>query len=363
MMAGPSSWSSAFESDAGDVAGLTRRRAGGLMIAAEGCYKPAEARPDVAVEAAHLPAGTRARRLRRPQNANQGGCGMNVGEPTVFVVDDEVRVDISTTQRALGYPTALCEHRLMLAVLEDAVRVYQVDCLSTHTGSRLRFRETAAWFAADDTSSPFCFVTICEVFGLDPDYVRGGLRRWKDTHTSDAPRTGRVIPFPTRHVAGSVPRSPVRLPAPAATETPCEILAEGVSSAPVPDFVTSIRQAVETLSRGDDYPSVQQTADFVGISVRTLQRALAAREVNHEALVAETRFAAAAALLERADGTILDIALSLGYSDHANFSRAFRRWAGCSPREYRLRCGRIRQVRPAAARARCEAQRRHRRAS
>jgi len=256
------------------------------------------------------------------------------------------------------------EHRLMLAVLEDAVRVYQVDCLSIHTGSRLRFRETAAWFASDDTSSPFCFVTICEFFGLDPDYVRGGLRRWKDTRTSGAPRTGRVIPFPTQHVAGSLPRSPVvPTPAPAATDTPCEILAEGVSSAPVPDFVTSIRQAVETLSGGDAYPSVQQTANFVGISVRTLQRSLAARGVNHEALVAETRFAAAAALLERADGTILDIALSLGYSDHANFSRAFRRWAGCSPREYRLRCGRTRQVRPAAERPSCEAQRRHRRAS
>lgn len=204
------------------------------------------------------------------------------------------------------------EHRLMLAVLEDAVRVYQVDCLSTHTGSRLRFRETAEWLASDDTSSPFSFVTICDLFGLDPDYVRAGLRRWKKRHASDAPRMGRVIPFRIRAVPG--------------------------------DVVASIRQAVETLSRGEDYPSVQQTAAFLGISVRTLQRGLAARRTSHEALVAETRFAAAAALLERANGTILDIALSLGYSDHANFTRAFRRWAGCSPQEYRVRCGRRRHL-------------------
>ena len=253
----------------------------------------------------------------------------------------------------LAKPCTAPEHRLMLAVLEDAVRVYQVGCLSTHTRSRLQFRETVEWFASDDTSSPFCFVTICELFGLDPDYVRGGLRRWKDRHPSDAPRTGRVIPFPIRHVGGSVPRAPeFTPPAPPATETPSEVLDERQSSAPVPDFVTSIRQAVETLSRGDDYPSVQQTAEFVGISVRTLQRGLAAGGVSHEALVAQTRFAAAAVLLERANGTILDIALSLGYSDQANFTRAFRRWAGCSPREYRERCGRRWQVdiRPAAER-------------
>jgi AraC-like DNA-binding protein len=226
------------------------------------------------------------------------------------------------------------EHRLMLAVLEDAVHVYQVDSLSPHTGRRLRFRETAQWFASDDTSSPFCFVTICEFFGLDPDYLRAGLRRWKDRHTSDAPRAGRVIPFPTKHVAGSVRRAPAASPpAPAASGTSIRVPAECLSS---------ICQAVETLSCGDDYPNVQQTAAFVGTSVRTLQRRLAAGGVSHEALVAETRLAAAATLLERTNGTILGIALSLGYSDHANFTRAFRRWAGCPPLEYRMRCGRRR---------------------
>jgi len=36
------------------------------------------------------------------------------------------------------------------------------------------------------------------------------------------------------------------------------------------------------------------------------------------------RFATAAALLEETDTKILDIALDLGYSDHAHFTRAFR---------------------------------------
>jgi AraC-like DNA-binding protein len=133
------------------------------------------------------------------------------------------------------------------------------------------------------------------------------------------------------------------LPPPPPTDVPMEI-GRWKSSAPVRDFAGSIRQAIETLSYGEDYPSVRQTADFVGMSVRTLQRDLAAAGVSHEVLVAQTRFATAAAVLERTNAKILDLALNLGYSDHANFTRAFRRWAGCSPQEYRSTHGRWRHV-------------------
>jgi AraC-like DNA-binding protein len=108
-------------------------------------------------------------------------------------------------------------------------------------------------------------------------------------------------------------------------------------SAPTADFVASIREAIETLSGGEDYPTIRQTADFVGLSVRTLQRRLAQAGVSHHRLVAQARFATAAAVLEQTDAKILELALDLGYSDHANFTRAFRRWAGCAPREYRSR--------------------------
>jgi AraC-like DNA-binding protein len=71
--------------------------------------------------------------------------------------------------------------------------------------------------------------------------------------------------------------------------------------------------------------------------VRTLQRQLAEAGITHEALVGRARYATAAAVLEETDLKILEIALDLGYSDHAHFTRAFRRWAGCSPQEYRRR--------------------------
>jgi AraC-like DNA-binding protein len=111
--------------------------------------------------------------------------------------------------------------------------------------------------------------------------------------------------------------------------------ADAAKPAAALDFSASIREAIETLSCEEDYPTLQMTAKLVGMSVRTLQRRLAQAGTSHHVLVAQARFATAAAVLERTDAKILNLALDLGYSDHANFTRAFRRWAGCAPREYR----------------------------
>jgi AraC-like DNA-binding protein len=153
----------------------------------------------------------------------------------------------------------------------------------------------------------------------------------------------------------AVPRAllaaPLR-PLPAIDVPTTDLIEDWQSSAPARDFAGSIRQAVETLSYDEHYPSVRQTADFVGMTVRTLQRGLAAAGTSHETLVAQSRFATAAAVLEQTDAKILDLALDLGYSDHANFTRAFRRWAGCSPHEYRSRHARRPRIgKPVAARA------------
>jgi hypothetical protein len=68
----------------------------------------------------------------------------------------------------------------MHAVLEDAFNCFQ-KLFSATTGKRSQrlAREAERWFFDDDTRWPFSFVNICAVLGLDPEYIRLGLKRWQ----------------------------------------------------------------------------------------------------------------------------------------------------------------------------------------
>lgn len=107
------------------------------------------------------------------------------------------------------------------------------------------------------------------------------------------------------------------------------------ASAPADDFVGTVGQVVKTLGSSGDYPRVAQTAGALGTSTRTLQRRLAAGGVSHEALVERARLSTAATLLADTSTRILDVALDVGYADHAHFTRAFRRWTGTTPIAFR----------------------------
>ena len=82
-------------------------------------------------------------------------------------------------------------------------------------------------------------------------------------------------------------------------------------------------------------PTVQQAANRLHLSVRTLHRRLADAGFSYQRLVDEARRERATELLAERDRKLGDIAAALGYRDPANFSRAFRRWFGVAPREAR----------------------------
>jgi hypothetical protein len=73
------------------------------------------------------------------------------------------------------------ERVLMLAVLEDAVQCFQDHVAATRPKHRVLFQESEEWLLDHNNSYPFSFENICEALGLDPDYLRQGLLRWKDT--------------------------------------------------------------------------------------------------------------------------------------------------------------------------------------
>ncbi len=86
---------------------------------------------------------------------------------------------------------------------------------------------------------------------------------------------------------------------------------------------------------GSGHPPIGLAAEIAGTSVRSLQRQLSQMQTSYTELVERIRFDQAVRLLRDSDLKILDIALSLGYGDASNFSRAFRRISGSSPREMR----------------------------
>ena len=99
-------------------------------------------------------------------------------------------------------------------------------------------------------------------------------------------------------------------------------------------FIDAMRHIVRTYLH-DEYPEIDIIADAIGLSPRTLQRRLNKAGTTYSELIQEVRFGTATTLLKENEIKLLDIAYELGYSDPAHFSRAFKRMAGVSPREYR----------------------------
>jgi hypothetical protein len=74
------------------------------------------------------------------------------------------------------------EKRLILSVLEDAIECF-MKCIdaSTNKGQRL-FREADEWIAHEDKRWVFSFDNVCDMLDINPEYMRLGLRKWKEKH-------------------------------------------------------------------------------------------------------------------------------------------------------------------------------------
>ena len=80
--------------------------------------------------------------------------------------------------------------------------------------------------------------------------------------------------------------------------------------------------------------TLNETAEALHLSSRTLQRRLHARGVSFQQLLDQWLSQQALRYLGEDGLTVELTALLLGYSDPANFRRAFRRWFGCPPGKY-----------------------------
>jgi AraC-like DNA-binding protein len=78
-----------------------------------------------------------------------------------------------------------------------------------------------------------------------------------------------------------------------------------------------------------------EVARRLGLRPRTLVRRLQQSGTTFQALLDDTRSQIAKQLLHDTRSPVSRIAASLGYRDPTVFTRAFRRWTGLTPREFR----------------------------
>jgi AraC-like DNA-binding protein len=97
--------------------------------------------------------------------------------------------------------------------------------------------------------------------------------------------------------------------------------------------------AIVTLRLHEGQSDIDGAARLAGLSVRSLQRRLTGVGLSYSQLVDRVRERKARILLAETTMPIAEIAQSMGYSDQANFTRAFIRMVGCAPGQFRSRAG------------------------
>jgi len=100
-------------------------------------------------------------------------------------------------------------------------------------------------------------------------------------------------------------------------------------------FACRVRRVIETSHPFP--PKLARVATTLFVSERTLKRRLQAEEASFQHLVDQVRLERAGELLRKTTMNLSQIADALGYADAANFTRAFKRWTGHSPSQYRNR--------------------------
>ena len=100
------------------------------------------------------------------------------------------------------------------------------------------------------------------------------------------------------------------------------------------EFRDDIRRLLRTRLTGN-HCSADDIAHLLAMHCRTLSRRLKGGGMGYRAIANEVRFEIARQLLEDTEVPLGQIAAALGYSEASAFTRAFRRWSGQTPSDWR----------------------------
>lgn len=99
-------------------------------------------------------------------------------------------------------------------------------------------------------------------------------------------------------------------------------------------FYEVVKRSVVNMVK-PEFPTIEQVAGHLNMSVRTFQRKLKEEGYSYKAVIDELRHEFAISYLRKPELTIGEIAYLLGYADTSAFIRSFKRWTGQTPSAYR----------------------------
>lgn len=169
-----------------------------------------------------------------------------------------------------------------------------------------------------------------------PEWFELNYRRDTDAHEIES-RLPAPVRFGTGTVGLAIPAA--CLAAPCAWKRPRVTLSELKAEDPLQHFGEPLRSitALAMLRLFEGKTDLDGTAELAGVSTRTLQRSLGEEGLSYRGLLDHIRLRRATELLAQTNLSITEVALALGYSEHANFTRAFARWTGQAPLQFRRR--------------------------
>jgi AraC-like DNA-binding protein len=216
------------------------------------------------------------------------------------VLPDEVRACYRPTQ-----PIGAIERPLLEAVVLSMKRVLDAISMGACQVQRVSFT-----FEAPDYTA-----LARDLFGCEVRYGQS----W----------TGFTIPPDVLDV-------PLRLADPQAFEDAARICQRELEKLTANESLAArVRRLL--LEKQSGFPSLQVTARLFHMTPRTLHRRLLDEGTSFREILESVRHTLAVEHLKAGRFAIEEIAYSLGYSDLANFRRAFKRWESVPPSEYRAR--------------------------
>jgi len=195
-------------------------------------------------------------------------------------------------------------------IMVDLTMAMLIDLCRINSGASLRPLQVQLKRSAPDGERAHAAFYGCPVRFSAPD----------DSFTLSATDADEPLPTSNRQLAATMDR----------------LIAEQIAHLDKSNVVARCKASLlEQLSSGE--LSEVEMAQHLHMSRRTLQRKLAEAETTYQKLIDDTRRDLAVRYIEDPRHSITDITFMLGFSQQSAFTRAFKRWTGVPPTDYRAR--------------------------